>query len=70
MEYYFDSCLIQFVDILDGFARRSEIVDLIGWIRLYIFHVVGELAFSRHFWAVKARDENVAPPVGKLVRLG
>lgn len=69
MESYIDGCLSQLVDQLDHYAARGEIVDLKMWIRLYIYDVLGELAFSQSFGALKSSDESVIPPVTEHVRL-
>jgi hypothetical protein len=69
MEPYIDGCLSQLIDALDRYAAKGEIVDLKCWIRLYIFDVLGELAFSQSFGALKTGDESVIPPVTEHVRL-
>jgi Cytochrome P450 len=70
MECYFDKCLDELIDVLDEYARSGEQLDLKFWIRLYIFDVLGELAFSQSFGALRARDERVLPPIGEHVLLG
>jgi cytochrome P450 len=69
MEIYIDGCLSQLIDGLDRYARNNEIVDLKLWIRLYIYDVLGELAFSQSFGALQKGDESVIPPVTEHVRL-
>jgi hypothetical protein len=51
MKGYIDSSLSQLVDAFDNFARSGETFDLKLWIRLYIFDVLGELAFSQSYGA-------------------
>jgi cytochrome P450 len=70
MEEYIDGCLSQLVDALDRYAHSGEVVDLKSWIRLYIFDVLGELAFSQSFDALKLGNERILPPVSHHVRLG
>ena len=69
MESYIDGCLFQLIDALDGFAKGGGIFDLKHWIRLYIFDVLGELAFSQQFGGLKSGNEDVIPPVTEHVRL-
>jgi hypothetical protein len=70
MEGYIDGCLSQLIDAFDNFARRGEVFDLKLWIKLYIFDVLGELAFSQSYGALKAGSDEVLPPIGDHVRLG
>jgi benzoate 4-monooxygenase len=69
MEPYIDGCVLQLVDALDHRARNEEIIDLKTWIQLYIFDVLGELAFSQSFGAIKSGDTSILPPVKDHVRL-
>jgi hypothetical protein len=69
MESYIDGCLSQLIDALDRFAAKGDVIDLKCWIRLYIFDVLGELAFSQSFGALRTGDESVIPPVTEHVRL-
>jgi len=69
MESYIDGCLSQLLDALDGFASRGEIFDLKLWVRLYIFDVLGELAFSQQFGGLKSGSEDMLPPIPEHVRL-
>jgi hypothetical protein len=70
MEGYIDSSLSQLIDAFDNFARSGETFDLKLWIRLYIFDVLGELAFSQSYGALKAGNDDILPPIGDHVRLG
>ena len=70
MEGYIDGCLSQLIDAFDNFARRGEVFDLKLWIKLYIFDVLGELAFSQSYGALKVGSDKVLPPIGDHVRLG
>jgi len=70
MEGYIDSCLSQLVDAFDNFAQSGETFDLKLWIKLYIFDVLGELAFSQSYGALKAGTDEILPPIGDHVRLG
>jgi Cytochrome P450 len=69
MEFYIDGCVEQLVDALDQRARNEEIIDLKSWIQLYIFDVLGELAFSQSFGAIQSGDTSILPPVKDHVRL-
>jgi len=70
MEGYIDGCLSQLIDAFDNFAHRGEVFDLKLWIKLYIFDVLGELAFSQSYGALKAGSDEILPPIGDHVRLG
>ena len=43
MEKYVDNCSTMFVDILEGYAERHQLIDLGDYLQYYAFDVIGEI---------------------------
>ncbi|XHG07452.1 hypothetical protein AWENTII_010599 [Aspergillus wentii] len=56
-EEYIDKCVALFLEQLDGFADRKEVLDFSTWARLYAFDVIGELYFSNMFGFMKNQGD-------------
>ncbi|KAM5520510.1 hypothetical protein FOXYSP1_14400 [Fusarium oxysporum f. sp. phaseoli] len=63
MEHFVDSHILKLKNNLDHFCDSNQDFDLKDMIALYVFDVLGELAFSRSFDSQDERDLARLPPI-------
>lgn len=66
MESFVHNYIAKLVSILDGFADSGKTIYLDRWISFCITDILGELAFSRSFEALKYGEDNM-PTIPKHV---
>ncbi|KAF5572842.1 cytochrome P450 monooxygenase [Fusarium pseudoanthophilum] len=69
MEHFVDSHILKLRKNLDHFCDTSQEFDLKEIIALYVFDVLGELAFSRSFDSQDERDLSRLPPINDHIYL-
>ncbi|EXK86379.1 hypothetical protein FOQG_09651 [Fusarium oxysporum f. sp. raphani 54005] len=69
MEHFVDSHILKLKNNLDHFCDSNQDFDLKDMIALYVFDVLGELAFSRSFDSQDERDLARLPPINDHIYL-
>ncbi|EMT67797.1 Benzoate 4-monooxygenase [Fusarium odoratissimum] len=69
MEHFVDSHILKLRNNLDHFCDSNQDFDLKDMIALYVFDVLGELAFSRSFDSQDERDLARLPPINDHIYL-